>query len=172
MMLIWMWLACADAPTVEDISYGDGSVGDALARLEAAVAAQPEQNSDPRIDEIENKLRIIEDRILQLEVAVTDLQTHGVMPATHIGYDPRTTTLDGENVQDALDQLEARLSSVENKVGQDMGEPGPGLFDIPEDRNSNANNQGSQVHPNNQGQPGRRNNQGRQGRPNNQGQNR
>jgi hypothetical protein len=152
MMLIWMWLACADPPIAEDIPFGEGSVGEALTRLEAAAQQPREQPTDPRVEEIETKLGIIEDRILQLEVAVTDLQTHGVIPATHIGYDPRSTTLDSENVQSALDELETRLADVESRVGQDMGRAGPGLFEIPEDNNQNRNNPG---------QPGPRTNQGR-----------
>ncbi len=131
MISLLLLLACSSAPhpTADQIRYGDGTVQDALDRALAASAANEadEDERDPPGFSPE-RLASLEERIGKLELILVQMQQNGVSSATVVGFDPRATTLAATNVQGALDELEARVSKMEGKVGQEMGQAGPGMF--------------------------------------------
>jgi len=83
-------------------------------------------------DRLNERISALEERVGVLELKIIDLEAREPGgTADEVGYDPSRTTLDAHVVQDAVDELAARLSRLEKKG--DMGEPGEGLFRIPKD---------------------------------------
>ena len=118
--MLWLLLACAtdpQPPSAEEVAYGEESVAAALSRIEARLPeVAPEGDAG-----IDTRLRMLEERLSQVELAVSELQTTGVLAADKVGYDPRATTLGGRNAQEALDELATRLLAAEKKLDDDMG---------------------------------------------------
>ncbi len=137
MLPLLLLLACSDppAPRADQIPYGDGTVADALDRAlaQGGSAEEGEDERDPPGFSPE-RLAQLEERIGRLELVITQIQQTGTTTATAVGFDPRATTLSSTNVQTALDELEARVSKMESKVGQEMGQAGPGMFAVPNGR--------------------------------------
>lgn len=84
-------------------------------------------------DRMERRVVALEDRVSALELQVSELQVGFEGQATEIGFDPSRTTLDARNVQEAVTELSTEVRSIKRMLGQDMGEPGQELFNIPED---------------------------------------
>ena len=115
-----------------DIAYGDVTVAEAIQRLEA---------SDNQVGEISDsedgsggltvkRAQSLEERLARLELFLSELEHMGIIQAEAVGYDPRVTTLQATNLQDAMDQIEKRVSTLEEKMGQDMGSAGSGLYSM------------------------------------------
>lgn len=114
----------APPPDATGVRYGDESVAQVLDRLVVASA-----HPTPPAEAVDaQRLQALDERIGKLELIVYDLQHQGIIAADRVTYDPRTTRTDGENVQAALDAIDGRIGKLEDKLGQDMGPPGPGLF--------------------------------------------
>lgn len=129
MRAAWILLfACEQEPPppvdAADVRYGAESVKSALDRL----SSQEEPPASPTDEAV--RLEALEDRIGKLELTISELQTQGVVPAENVSFDPRATKLGGTEVQSALTELEKRVAAAEEKLGQDMGQPGPGLFEV------------------------------------------
>jgi hypothetical protein len=78
-------------------------------------------------------------RVQVLELRLEQLETQGVFPAEKVTYDPRKTTLEGKTVQAAVDELEARVTKLEDgRV--DHGAPGPELFELRDKHNNLVGN--------------------------------
>jgi hypothetical protein len=75
-------------------------------------------------------LKEVYDLLLMLETRVLDLENDGIVRASLVTYDPRTTKLKARNVEDALDEIETRLQEVEIKMTDNSGMAGPGIFQI------------------------------------------
>ncbi|MFT4974989.1 MAG: hypothetical protein ACI8S6_000872 [Myxococcota bacterium] len=152
-MLLWLLLACGGDPQAlqaEDIRYKDGTLADAL----DALAARPEPEPVD-LDRIAAQLQSLEERISRAELDLVDLRNNGRMPAGDVIYDPRITTMDAHNLQDALDAVDKRIASLESRLGDNLGEAGPGLFQLPRDseRDSQPPPGNGQGPPNGQGGP-------------------
>ena len=133
-MLVWMTLACgisSDKLYAEDVVYRDGSVQDALLRLESQLSADPlTAPNAPTLLELSVQLSNLEDRMGRVELETTTLKINGLVPAENVSYDPRATTLSARDLQSALDELTARVAVAEKQLDEDMGEAGPGLFEL------------------------------------------
>jgi len=106
------------------VTYNEASLQEALETIESTLATlKPEEASS---------LSALEERIVQLELAVARMENQGVITAEMVGYDPRATRLSGRKVQDAVDELEERLRVVEAKSRDGIGPAGEGLFALPE----------------------------------------
>jgi BMFP domain-containing protein YqiC len=129
MIPLLLLLSCSDPepPSADQISYGNLSVKDELDLLAARTLALGDA-SPPEASVSDQRMADLEARIARLELALAQIQQTGTTSATAVGFDPRSTTLSSTNVQTALDELEARVSKAESKLGQDMGQAGPGMY--------------------------------------------
>jgi hypothetical protein len=106
-----------------------------VARLEAqaaqarASAAEADAAAPADPGDVAAQLHRLDERLTNVELAIANLEQHGIERSAVVSYDPRATKLAATNVQDALTELEGRLGSIEGKVLDDLGKPGPGLFD-------------------------------------------
>ena len=112
-----MTLACgisSDKLYAEDVVYRDGSVQDALLRLESQLSADPlTAPNAPTLLELSVQLSNLEDRMGRVELETTTLKINGLVPAENVSYDPRATTLSARDLQSALDELTARVAVAE-----------------------------------------------------------
>lgn len=129
MLILLLLLACSDPEplSADQISYGNLTVKDELDVLAGRTQALSDANA-PEAPVGDQRILDLEARISRLELALAQIQQNGTSSATAVGFDPRTTTMSATNVQAALDELEARVSKAESKLGQDMGQAGPGMF--------------------------------------------
>ena len=102
--------------------------------------------------ELSKKIANLATRIDRLELKYTDVPTEVDKRASqYITFDPRMTNLLAKDVQAALTEIAIKVKTLELK-SLDMGEAGPGLFELPE---------GTQLK-----EPGSKNNKkGKQGPP-------
>ncbi|MES2641736.1 MAG: hypothetical protein V4850_19745 [Myxococcota bacterium] len=158
MLLLTLVLGCgtSDEGSATSVAFDNGRSGTSATTVQGAldelyVRCQPggmPVTTDAAIEpsSVTNDLA---GRIQLLELRQTELQTGAAFGAAAITYDPRKTTLSGKSVQDALDELEARVTKLER--GQiDNGAPGPALFELRDKHGnlvSNAPNAGAQKGP-------------------------
>ena len=133
-MWILLLIACSRSPdpcSAADIRYGEISVKEALDHMDARIQAQAD--AQPARDPVTGSTGgpSTEDRLAQLSLEVNQLEQVGTSKASVVAYNPSSTTLEAKNVQDALDELEARVARLESKSGQEMGQAGPGMFANP-----------------------------------------
>ncbi len=137
LLLLPLLAACGTSDTVSaDRVLVDGEpLSAVVARLEAkaveaGVAAAEARAAEPaEPGDIASQVARLDERLTNIELAIANLEQHGIERARVVSYDPRSTTLGATNVQEALTELEGRVGKVEAKVLDDLGEPGPGLFD-------------------------------------------
>ena len=142
MILFIMHLACSTSNpkqiTTSDIPWKDGTLSMAIASLEAKCGIQtPSEVPDDfyeNIKKLQQEISLLDEQVVELEKRLDELQGSGVGSATMINFDPRATTLSAKTVQEALDEMMVRLSVLEHHVLDEMGDPGPGLFEIPKDK--------------------------------------
>ena len=149
-MLLWVFLACGDADgpiDARDVQYNGQSLAAALD------AMQPAPEEDDPDAKLRAQLQQLEERISRAELDLVDVRNNGRMPASDVVYDPRATTMDAHNLQDALDAASARIAALEAQLGDKMGEPGPGLFQIPKDNAPNSRAPNPHGAPNRAGGP-------------------
>ena len=151
--------------TASEVPYKDGTVAMALTELEIDCANQ--KNTSNGSEELQKQLltaqkeiELLGEQITRLQEILDSVQSNGVGAAQTVLFDPRATTLESKDVQSALTEIMKRVSSLEHQVLDDLGQPGPGLFEIPKKQGK-----GNQVNQGPQGQPNGPQNQG----PQNQG---
>jgi len=157
--LLLSLLACSSDPprqvTTSDIPWKDGTLSMALASLEAKCGIQTGSNVPDdyynTIKKLQADISLVDEQVARLNQTLEEIQGSGVGNAALINFDPRATTLSAKNVQDALDEMMARLKVLEHHVLDEMGEPGPGLFEIPKDKKGSR---GSKGGPGGPGGPG------------------
>ena len=164
--------------TASEVPYKDGTVAMALTELEID-CANP-QNASNNTEELQKQLltaqkeiELLGEQITRLQEILDSVQSNGVGAAQTILFDPRATTLESKDVQSALTEIMKRVSSLEHEVLDDLGQPGPGLFEIPKKQSKgNQQNQPNQPNqgPQGQGQPNGQQNQQNQGPQNQQNQ--
>ena len=154
--------------TASDIAWNEGNVAMALASLEAQVGIEKpsktvEINEEllKEFEVLKEELSLMKEQIERVYEVVGEIQSNGVGHAKLVPYDPRQTVLEAKTVQEAIDEMMTRVKILEQNVLDDLGEPGPGLFEIPKDK------KGAQQPPPNGGQGGQK---GPPGNPPNQGQ--
>lgn len=132
--------ACATGSVdARDVRVDGESLEAVLARLDqqaalAGAAAAQAQADDPEALALGARLTRLEARLSDLELALATFEQQGIERSKLVSYDPRATTLAGTNVQDALTELENRVGKMESRVLDDLGEPGPGLFEVKDRR--------------------------------------
>ena len=86
--------------------------------------AEPDPATVRRIEDLELQ-------VSQLTLTIEQLRSAGVgtVQAQDVAYQPNQTRLASRNVQDALDELWS-IVGRQIDAGTDMGQPGPGLFDL------------------------------------------
>lgn len=125
--------------TASDIAWKDGNIAMALASLEAKCGIEKPQKtevSDDLVQEIESikkEVSLLQEQVERVYEVVGEVQSDGVGHAKLVPYDPRQTVLQAKTVQEAIDEMMERVKVLERSVLDDLGEPGPGLFEIPED---------------------------------------
>ena len=141
-MVIGLGVAIATAcepepPDPNEIFIGDESLATIIVRLDQRTAHTAEASKDSDADDaaiapddIDARLTRLATRMSDLELALSRLEQHGVERAAVVSFDPRATRLSGTNVQEALTEIENRVDELESRVLDDLGEPGPGLFDL------------------------------------------
>lgn len=132
MLSLILLLACNPAPpSAAELSYGDSTVAATLDQLVAAEARRAHELAEQEDAVSVARVQALEERIALLELRIVDLDTTGILPAEQIGYDPRSTTLEAQDLQTAVDELYARVKAVEERAEPNMGSPGPGMFAQP-----------------------------------------
>lgn len=133
--------ACGGGPVdARDVRVDGEPLDQVLLRVEkqatqaGIAAAQAQGGGDADPSGLEARLGRLETRLSDLELALATLEQHGVERSKLVSYDPRATKLSGTNVQDALTELEGRVNQVESRVLDDLGEAGPGLFEVKDRR--------------------------------------
>ena len=145
--------------TASDIAWKDGNVAIALAQLEAKAilgSEEGEQKPDDLSEELKilrRDLELVQEQLDRVLDEVHSVQENGVGRAELVPYDPRTTTLEAKTVQTAIDEMMERVKILERNVLDDLGQPGPGLFEIPKDKKK-GNGPGQQGAQGQQGPPG------------------
>jgi hypothetical protein len=145
----------------QDVTVHGEPLTDVLQRLEAQSApAEPATGTaeETQAPERAAKLKKLDERITLIELAVADMQQHGIENAKLVRFDPRETTLASENLQDATTELEQRVSKVEHKLLDDLGEASGALFDMDQQRHEmgrpSKGGRGGKGGPDQQGPPG------------------
>ncbi len=102
---------------------------------------EPNDTGEPRrrLSKAMKRIAELEERVSQLELHVARILEEGSSRAEWVGYDPSRTTLSARNLQDAIDELASELKALQ-RGQEDMGQAGPGLFQLPPD---NGRGQGS-----------------------------
>ncbi len=183
----WIWLLFVGCSTqsrgelnASDISYNGQNIAIALADLEGRMVVQAQQKytGEPNkelisdVEQLRKDLSILQDELAHIRTLLETVQEGGIAHAKLIPFDPRVTTLKAQTLQEAMDEMMARVNILERNVLDDLGEPGPGLFEIPKDKKK-GNNNGPQGQPqggNPGGQPGGQGPPGGQGQSGGQGQ--
>lgn len=137
-----------------DISYNDQNVALALANLESQLLVEASKKSGDvsedlvsEIAQLKKDVGIIQEELAHVRTLLEQVQEGGIAHAKLIPFDPRVTTLKAQTLQEAVDEMMARISVLESNVLDNLGEPGPGLFEIPKDK------KGKKGPPNGQGGP-------------------
>ncbi len=129
-------LACGPAADAWDVSYkpaGDADVDSVKEALdELYVKCRTRDVADETRSPLGSDAENLALRVQVLELKVQQLETEGLYDAGHITYDPRRTALSSTSVQDALTELENRVTKVA-EASATPGVAGEGLFEIPED---------------------------------------
>ena len=145
-----------------DISYNDQNVALALANLESQLLVEASKKSGDvsedlvsEIAQLKKDVGILQEELTHVRTLLEQVQEGGIAHAKLIPFDPRVTTLKAQTLQEAVDEMMARISVLESSVLDNLGEPGPGLFEIPKDKKGKKgpNGQGGPDGPQN-GPPG------------------
>jgi hypothetical protein len=149
MRFVWIILllvACptpdtSSALTASDISYNNQNVAIALSNLEAQLLVEASKKTvnknEDLVDEVaqlQKDLGILQEELTHIRTLLDQVQEGGIAHAKLIPFDPRVTTLKAQTLQEAIDEMMQRVSLLESNVLDDLGEPGPGLFEIPKDK--------------------------------------
>ena len=166
--------------TASDIAWKDGNIAMALASLEAKCGV--EKSSKPDVSEdlleeletLKKEISLLQEQVERVYEVVDEVQADGVGHAKLVPYDPRQTVLQAKTVQEAIDEMMGRVKVLERSVLDDLGQPGPGLFEIPKDTKGSKGGKhpppnGGQGGPNNGGPKGPNQGGGQNGPPGNPG---
>ena len=160
LLILCALLTACPSPQVEnslrasDISYNDQNVALALANLESQLlleaSKKPGEISDDLVSEvaqIKKDVGILQEELAHIRTLLEQVQEGGIAHAKLIPFDPRVTTLQAQTLQEAVDEMMARISVLESSVLDNLGEPGPGLFEIPKDKKGKKGPQNGQGGP-------------------------
>ena len=162
----WLWLILAGCTTqtrgelnASDISYNGQNIAIALADIEARMVIQankkttgtPDSSLLSEVEQLRKDLTITQEELTHIRTLLEKVQEGGIAHAKLIPFDPRVTTLKAQTLQEAIDEMMSRVSILERNVLDDLGEPGPGLFEIPKDKKGKQDGP-QQGPPNGQGQ--------------------
>ena len=124
-----------------DISYNDQNVALALANLESQLIVEASKKSGEvsedlvsEVAQLKKDVGILQEELAHVRTLLEQVQEGGIAHAKLIPFDPRVTTLQAQTLQEAVDEMMARISVLESSVLDNLGEPGPGLFEIPKDK--------------------------------------
>ena len=84
--------------------------------------------------QLKKDVGILQEELAHVRTLLEQVQEGGIAHAKLIPFDPRVTTLQAQTLQEAVDEMMARISVLESSVLDNLGEPGPGLFEIPKDK--------------------------------------
>ena len=141
-----LFVACptpdtSSALTASDISYNNQNVAIALSNLEAQLLVESSRkttgNNDDltgEVEQLKKDLGLLQEELTHIRTLLDQVQEGGIAHAKLIPFDPRVTTLKAQTLQEAMDEMMQRVSFLESNVLDDLGEPGPGLFEIPKDK--------------------------------------
>jgi len=149
-------LACdsGEAPDAARIPYEGGSVAGTLDKLVEADARRRRKEEAASRPVSAARVEMLDQRVSQLELALSEIQTTGVLPASTIAYDPRATTLSAQDVQSAITELHTAIKALQESMEEPMGEPGPGLWTQVHSGGPGPKGQGGQLPPGGQPPPG------------------
>ena len=148
-MTTWLWLILTGCTTqtrgelnASDISYNGQNIAIALADLESRMVVQAKQQNSgsispeilSEIEQLRKDLTITQEELTHIRTLLDTVQEGGIAHAKLIPFDPRVTTLKAQTLQEAIDEMMKRVSILERNVLDNLGEPGPGLFEIPKDK--------------------------------------
>lgn len=124
-----------------DIAYNDQNVALALANLEAQLLVEASRKSEEgsgdlaaEVAQLKKDVGILQEELTHVRTLLEQVQEGGIAHAKLIPFDPRVTTLQAQTLQEAIGEMMARVSVLESNVLDNLGEPGPGLFEIPKDK--------------------------------------
>jgi len=124
-----------------DIAYNDQNVALALANLESQLIVEASKKSGnvsedlvSEIAQLKKDVGILQEELAHVRTLLEQVQEGGIAHAKLIPFDPRVTTLKAQTLQEAVDEMMQRISVLESSVLDNLGEPGPGLFEIPKDK--------------------------------------
>ena len=136
-----------------DISYNDQNVALALANLESQLSLKPVRSQEKSRKIWSPKwlnskdVGILQEELAHVRTLLEQVQEGGIAHAKLIPFDPRVTTLQAQTLQEAVDEMMARISVLESSVLDNLGEPGPGLFEIPKDKRAKGTPKWTKVDP-------------------------
>jgi len=152
------------AMSASDIAYNDKNLAIAISDLEAQLLIVRNQtgsgdNTDlmQEVAQLKTDVGILQEELVHIRTLLEQVQKGGIAHAKLIPFDPRVTTLQAQTLQEAIDEMMARVSVLESSVLDDLGKPGPGLFEIPKDKKGKGPQGGQQGQggpPPNNGGPG------------------
>ena len=124
-----------------DIAYNDQNVALALANLESQLIVEASKKSGnasedlvAEVAQLKKDVGILQEELAHVRTLLEQVQEGGIAHAKLIPFDPRVTTLKAQTLQEAVDEMMQRISVLESSVLDNLGEPGPGLFEIPKDK--------------------------------------
>ena len=136
-MIQWSFIlniACHTEPetvSVDDIIWNGKPLTVALEEIsKSGTATGAVQTKGSDTTGLEKRIGLLEERVDRIEIVISELQSNGIGHSQLVNYDPRATKLSAKNVQEALTELENRLSETESRVLDDLGPPGQGLFNV------------------------------------------
>ena len=156
--LAFLLIACPtpqtpSAMSASDIAYNDKNLAIAISDLEAQLLIVQNQtgggdNTDfvQEVAQLKKDVGILQEELAHIRTLLEQVQEGGIAHAKLIPFDPRVTTLQAQTLQEAIDEMMARVSVLESSVLDDLGKPGPGLFEIPKDKKGKGP-QGAQQGP-------------------------
>jgi len=147
LLILGALLTACPSPQVQtslkasDISYNDQNVALALASLESKLIVEASKKSGEvsedlvsEVAQLKKDVGILQEELAHVRTLLEQVQEGGIAHAKLIPFDPRVTTLQAQTLQEAVDEMMARISVLESSVLDNLGEPGPGLFEIPKDK--------------------------------------
>ncbi len=148
-MVAWLLIGgCGGAAEREAVSVGfDATLSGTSARTvqgaldELYVRCNTQNALTEAASPVADPINSLAARVQVLELKLSELESKGVFTADKVTYDPRKTRLAGKTVQEAVDELEARVALAE-EAGVDHGKAGPALFEL-RDKHGNLVQAGS-----------------------------
>ena len=148
-LCLFIQLGCSQQNTnipAYNIDWNGKNLVMALDELERKCSTQPIiASNEDEIKKLTEEIRDLRNDVDRLDATMDvirqtldTVQEGGISHANLIPFDPRETTLEARNLQSAMTEMMQKLASLEHKVYDDLGEPGPGLFALPKNKQGNG----------------------------------